>query len=141
LKKRCERNRKRSKRRDIFCPVHGAHLDSVSQKYHLYAEHPEQLQQRGYGKKVSRLVIAQYGTVPVLNEWLEAFWCRDCQESRWYLVKKLEAREYNIELAPTALWEQVSGVISAWGNPSVGEFTRRQASQHGRAGICDFKQL
>ncbi|NEO42597.1 MAG: hypothetical protein F6J90_42290 [Moorea sp. SIOASIH] len=43
---RRERNRKRSKRRAIFCPIHRCYLDSVSQKYRLFADRAGQLMQR-----------------------------------------------------------------------------------------------
>jgi len=39
-------------------------------------------------------------------------------------------------LAPKGLWEQAIGVINPGGNPSVGEFTRRQA--RARSGVRDF---
>jgi hypothetical protein len=41
-----KRNRSRSQRRAIFCPIHGCYIDSVSQKYSLFADHVQQLQDR-----------------------------------------------------------------------------------------------
>lgn len=37
------RNRKRSKRRAIFCSIHSCYMDSVSQKHRLYADKSEHL--------------------------------------------------------------------------------------------------
>jgi hypothetical protein len=43
--------------------------------------------------------------------------------------------------APETLWMQASGVILPTGNPSVGEFTRRQARQTQYQGIKDFRRI
>ena len=86
--RRCDRNRKRSKRRAIYCPDHQVYLHSVSQKYSLFAASAEQLRERGYGRQSATLVVATYGTVALNGEWLEAFWCDECQDTRWYHVKQ-----------------------------------------------------
>jgi len=137
--RRCDRNRKRSKRRSIYCPIHNCYLDSVSQKYPLYADQAGQLQQRGMSSKRSRLVISSHGTVPIQGEWLEAFWCDHCEETKWYHVSKVGDRGYTLRLAPRELWQQVPGVIQPSGNPSVGEFTRRQARMTKFEGVKDFR--
>lgn len=124
---RRDRNRKRSKRRAIYCPVHGCHLDSASQKYSLYADKAEQLQQRGMSKRKSRTVISSHKTVLLSGEWLEAFWCDECQAQEWYYVRQDDAGRHKVSLAPRELWQKVSGVKSGRGNPSVSEFTMRQA--------------
>jgi hypothetical protein len=117
-------------------------MDSVSQKYSLYASEPEQLQQRGLGRRRALTVMARYaGAVPLTGEWLEAFWCDQCQESRWYHIHKTEANQYSVTLAPETLWMQASGVILPTGNPSVGEFTRRQARQTQFQGLKDFHRI
>jgi hypothetical protein len=121
------RNRKRSRRRAIYCPTHGCYLDSVSQKYPLYADRPEQLRSRGVSRRSSRLVLAGRTTVPLEGEWLEAFWCSDCAATTWYYVRRTGDRTYAIAPAPQDLWQQVHGVIHPHGNPSVSEFTRKQA--------------
>ncbi|MGI0484490.1 hypothetical protein ACN4EK_03575 [Pantanalinema rosaneae CENA516] len=123
---RRKRNRKRSKRRGIYCPIHACYLDSVSPKYPLFADQPGQLQQRGISRKNAQLLIADQTAVPLQGEWLEAFWCESCQRTKWYRVRKLES-SYDVSLAPPELWRSVSGVIDPYGNPSVSEFTRRQA--------------
>ncbi|MGB6300511.1 MAG: hypothetical protein WBF90_30660 [Rivularia sp. (in: cyanobacteria)] len=136
LLKRCERNRKRSQRRAIYCPVHGCYLHSVSQKYSLFASSPTQLQQKGLKgleRRNAKILIASQTAVLLEDEWLEAFWCDECQQTKWYRVEKLgtnsdknaESTSYSISLAPTQLWEQALGIDEAKDNPSVSEFTRR----------------
>lgn len=135
LLRRCDRNRKRSKRRAIYCPIHGCYLHSVSQKYRLFASHPRQLQQKGIGRQNAKILIASQTAVLLEDEWLEAFWCDECQQTKWYRVEKLGKNSdqnigrtsYSISLAPSQLWEQAVGVDETRGNPSVGEFTRRHA--------------
>lgn len=139
--KRCQRNRKRSKRRAIFCPVHGCHLDSVSQKHPLYADKPGQLQERGIGRLSALLLIATSTAVPLQGEWLEAFWCSECQEVQWYYVRKGPERTYEVSLAPQELWQQASGVLDPRGNPSVGEFTLRHSRMPSMGTIKDFKYM
>jgi hypothetical protein len=135
------RNRNRSKRRSIYCPTHGVYLDSVSQKYPLHTTLPEHLQQRGMGRRVALTVVASLGTVPLQGEWLEAFWCDRCQATQWYHVRKTAANQYALATVPEALWLQASGVILPSGNPTVGEFTRRQARQITFAGAKDFYRM
>ncbi len=138
VQRRCDRNRKRSKRRTILCPDHGSLLHSVSQKFPLYTETPEELQQRGMGRRTSIMVVATHRAVPLVGEWLEAFWCEDCQAVRWYHIHRLDNRAYEATVAPLYLWLQAMKVIHPNGNPSVGEFTRRQARMLGFNGIKDF---
>lgn len=141
MQRRCDRNRKRSKRRAIYCPVHGCYLDSVSQKHSLYADQVEQLQQRGIGRRQAKLAIAEQSAVPLSNEWLEAFWCDHCQASRWYHIRKVEGTPtvYQLSDVPPNLWQQATGVIHSEGNPSVSEFTRQQARMLGFDGLKAFR--
>ena len=135
------RNRNRSKRRAIYCPSHNCYLYSVSQKHPLYTTKPEHLQQRGMGRRLALTVVAGLGTVPLQGEWLEAFWCDHCQQTQWYHVHKTAANDYTIMLASEDLWQQASGVISAAGNPTVGEFTRQMARQTSLYGVKDFYRI
>jgi hypothetical protein len=139
VQRRSGRNRKRSKRRAIHCPVHGCHLNSVSQKYQLYADRAGQLQQRGINRLNAMMLIATQTTVPLEGEWVEAFWCEQCQQTKWYHVRKVEERTYKVTLAPQEIWQQVTGVIDPHGNPSVGEFTRRHARLVSYNGLKDFQ--
>jgi hypothetical protein len=138
--KRRDRNRKRSKRRPIFCPIHQCYLDSVSQKHSIYADKADLLQSRGVSRKKALLIVATQTTVSLDGEWLEAFWCRCCQETKWYHVRKCD-REYQLSLASPELWQQATGVLSIHGNPSVSEFTRRQSQCHGSTAVKDFRYV
>ncbi|KAI9130473.1 hypothetical protein [Acaryochloris sp. CCMEE 5410] len=124
--RRCDRNRKRSKRRAIYCPVHHCYLDSVSQKHAIYSNQPSQLLEYGIGKQASRRILAAQSEVILNNHWLEAFWCEECQKVTWYHIHKID-REYRVSTPPPELWQRVMGVTDPRGNPSVGEFTRKQA--------------
>lgn len=135
---RRRRNRKRSKRRAICCPIHGCYLDSVSQKHRLYADKAEHLCDRGIEKRTARRIMASYTTVPLESEWLEAFWCEECQQHEWYWVTQSEDKSYHLSKIPMDLWQQAQGVILATGNPSVSEFTRRQAKRMSYQGAKDF---
>lgn len=137
MQRRCNRNRKRSKRRAIYCPLHNCYMDSMSQKYSLFAERAGQLQQRGISRKEALMLVAAKTAVPLEGEWLEAFWCDHCQETKWYHVCKQES-VYHLSLAPQELWQQATGVINPQRNPSVGEFTFRQSQIIGGNSIKDF---
>jgi hypothetical protein len=137
LERRCDRNRKRSSRRAIFCPRHGCYLHSTSQKYALFADRAEQLQQRGVQRHHAARLMAQQTTVALTGEWLESFWCDECQANTWYHVHKSD-RTYTLSVAPPDLWQQATGVINPQGNPSVSEFSRHQARMADYRGIKDF---
>ena len=139
MQRRCDRNRKRSKRRAIYCPIHDCYLDSVSGKYPLFADKAEHLQKRGLSRKRALLLIANSTSVPLQGEWLEAFWCDQCKEKRWYHICKQGERSYTVKAAPRELWQQVCGVIRVSGNPSVSEFTQRQSRLVGYRGAKDFR--
>jgi hypothetical protein len=136
--RRCDRNRKRSKRRAIYCPIHGCYLDSASPKYQLYADRPGQLQQRGMTRRNAEILVTTQTTVTIEGEWLEAFWCNHCQKTKWYHVKKRD-RIYEVSLAPEEMWQQVTGISNPSGNPTVSEFTRRQARSVGHKSYKDFQ--
>ncbi len=139
LQNRCDRNRKRSKRRDIFCPIHGCHLDSVSPKYPLFADRAEQLQQRGMPRRDALMLVATRTAVPLEGEWVECFWCEQCQQTKWYHIRSKEDRSFEVSIALRELWQYVTGAIDPNGNPSVGEFTRRNSRMIGYSCIKDFK--
>ncbi|MEA5620660.1 hypothetical protein VB711_22870 [Cronbergia sp. UHCC 0137] len=137
MQRRCDRNRNRSKRRAIYCPIHGCYLDSVSQKYRLFAQTPGQLQERGVKRREALMLVAAKTTIPLDGEWLEGFWCEECQETKWYHVRKHQSN-YELSIAPLELWQQATGVIHPHHNPSVGEFTLRQSRMLGYNGVKDF---
>jgi hypothetical protein len=138
---RKRRNRNRSKRRAIYCPVHGCYLDSVSQKHRLYADKAEHLRSRGMSRVASLRVMASYTTVPLIGEWLEAFWCDECQQNEWYWIKQCEDHTFTLSTIPEDLWQQAQNVILPTGNPTVSEFTRRQSKRMNYYGVKDFAMV
>ena len=138
MQRRCDRNRKRSQRRAIYCLVHGCCITSVSQKYPLFADRPGQLQARGLGRRDAQILINANTAVHLGGEWLEAFWCEECQETKWYHVHKHNF-EYELSVVPAELWKQATKVAYPHGNPTVGEFTQRQSRIMAHRTINDFK--
>jgi hypothetical protein len=104
----------------------------------MFADQAGQLQERGMSRRNALMLVTSQTTVALKGEWLEAFWCEHCQQTKWYHVRKSDRGNYELSPAPQELWQQVSGVIDAQGNPSVGEFTRTQARMFGYKGISDF---
>jgi hypothetical protein len=139
VQKRCDQNRKRTKRRAICCPLHGCCLDSVSKKYPLFADRAEQLQQRGMPRQNALRLVATRMAVPIAGEWIEAFWCEECQQTKWYHICKGEDRTFRVAIAPRDLWQYASGAIDPDGNPSVGQFTRRNSRMLGCNITKDFQ--
>jgi hypothetical protein len=138
VQKRCDRNRKRSKRRAIYCPMHGCYLDSVSQKYSLFADTPGQLQERGMRPQEAKMLVAAKTAIHLQGEWLEAFWCEQCQSTKWYRIRKQD-NIYVLSIAPAELWQRATGVIHPRGNPSVSEYTLRHSRMMDFNTINDFK--
>lgn len=126
MQERCARKRKRSKRRSIYCPTHNYYLNSVSQKYYIYCNHPSHLREQGIGKQASRRILENKSEVVLRNAWLEAFWCDKCQNSKWFYITKTETG-YKVKVASAGLWQRVVGVVDPRGNPSVSEFTRKNS--------------
>jgi hypothetical protein len=138
-----KRSRKRSKRRELLCPHHPEQrLFSVSAKYHLYVTEVGQLMLRGISKRKSDELLAAFNRVlPLTGEWIECFWCDHCQASRWWHVKRHDAFDYTLSPVPRELWEQATGVIRAEGNPTVSDFSRRQARATGVTGLRQYRFL
>lgn len=113
----------------------------MSKKYYLFADRPEQLQERGIDRLSAQTLIGFHTTVSITGEWLEAFWCEHCQTTQWYYVCKTDERTYEISLAPDKLWQRVTGVVHPNGNPSVGEFTRREARVNNYQGVKAFNTI
>jgi len=113
-------------------------MDSVSPKRALYVDSSEQLRRRGLSRKSAMMLIAQETAVSIHDEWLEAFWCDHCAETRWFHVLKKDANVYEVVPATREQWQQAQGVIHPNGNPSVGEFSRKSACMHGYRGLRQF---
>ena len=108
------RNR-RPRRRALFCP-----------------DHPEQLKARGMSDKKARLVINAYPVLVLSDEWLEELFCPCCAMSRWCHVTRHDRVLHSVAWAPRDLWQQVAHVDVVGGNPTVSEFTSREAARHRR---------
>jgi hypothetical protein len=136
-----KRSRRRSKRRELFCPRHpDQRLFSVSAKYHLYVTEVSQLMLRGLSKRKSDELLAAFNRVlPLTGEWIECFWCEHCQASRWWYVKRHEDQDYTLSPVPRELWEQATGVIRVEGNPTVSDFSRRHARATGVTGMRQYR--
>jgi hypothetical protein len=138
-----KRNRNRSQRRAIFCPIHGCPIDSVSQKYSLFADHVQQLQDRGISKRHASLLLSDRTTVSLTGEWVENFWCDHCQKTEWYHVKRSTVlgksqSQYDVSLVSPEVWQHVTGVMDVHGNPSVSAFTLRHSRMMQSNSISDF---
>lgn len=127
------RQRGRRRARQLFCPAHPEQrISGDGRRYLLHLLTPEELRQRGMGDKRARLVIQSYPVLVLHNEWLEELHCPTCGLSRWCHVTRQDDGSFAVRWAPRELWEQVAHVDPLVPNPSVGEFTRRQARAGGR---------
>ncbi len=105
----------------------------------MFADQAGQLQQRGMSRRSALMLVQTHTAVLIEGEWLEAFWCEECQETKWYHVRKSGNNVYELTPAPQELWQQVTGVTDPRGNPTVGEFTRRHSRMVSNHSIKDFK--
>lgn len=135
------RRSRRPKRRQLFCPLHGEHiLQSVSAKHMLYITDTGPLVLSGMGKRrATELLAAYHNVLTIGNEWLENFWCEGCQESRWWHVIRHDRVVHELKPISREIWERASGVIRPEGNPTIGEFTRRNARACGKLGMQQFR--
>ncbi len=102
-------------------------LTGSGRKYFLHLLRPEELRQRGLSDKRAKLVIQAYPVLVLSNEWLEELWCPDCDQSRWCHVTRHDRARHTVRWAPPQLWQQVAHVDPVGANPSVSEFSRREA--------------
>jgi hypothetical protein len=127
------RQRGRRASRQLFCPAHPEQrISGNGRRYLLHLLTPEELRQRGMSDRRARLVIQSYPVLVLHNEWLEELYGPACGASRWCHVIRQDDRSFQVRWAPRELWEQVAHVDPLVPNPSVGEFTRRQARAAGR---------
>lgn len=126
------RNR-RPKRRSLICPAHpDQQIEGNGRKYFLHLLTPEQLKERGMSEKKAKLVIAAYSVLVLSNEWLEELYCPQCGTCRWCHIVRHDRVSHTVRWAPRDLWEQVAHVDPVQANPTVSEFTRREARRHRR---------
>lgn len=137
------RPRRRARRRELRCPVHPTlKLFSVSAKHHIYLTDRGALMLRGLSKRRADAVMQAYRQVlPLTDEWIEGFWCEGCNGTNWWHVRRHDRHEYSLSRVPAELWEQASGVIRPEGNPSVSQYTRRQARANGVLGQRQYRFL
>ena len=84
---------------------------------------------RGMCHNKAQLVIEAYPVLVLSNEWLEELFCPQCGSNRWCHVTKHDRVAHTVRWAPRELWEQVAHVDPLQANPTVSEFSRREA-QH-----------
>jgi hypothetical protein len=131
-----QRARRRPQKRQLFCPAHPDQLISGNgSKHFLHLLKPEELKARGMSDRRARLVIQAYPVLVLSNEWLEELFCPKCGMSRWCHVSRLDRVQHTVAWAPRELWQQVARVDPVESNPSVSQFTRREARRlsHRRA--------
>ena len=132
---------RRPSRRQIFCPSHPEQrLLSVSPKHHLYLTEAGPLIVRGLSKrKADELLRAYRKVLPLSDEWLECFWCEQCLSSCWWHVRRFDRHTHVLSPVPGELWERATGVVRPEGNPTVSQFTRRQARATGVTGMRQYR--
>ena len=108
----------------------GSNPSRKRKKYFLHLLSAEALKQRGMASKTARLVINAYPVFVLSNEWLEELYCEQCGSSHWCHIIKHSPDQYTVRWAPQHLWEQVAHVDPSVANPTVSEYTRKQARRH-----------
>ncbi len=125
------RRSRRPKRRRLYCPAHWEQrIYGNGKKYFLHLLTCEQLKSRGMADKTAKLVIQAYPVLVLSNEWLEELFCTACGTSRWCHVIKDDREGHTVRWAPRELWEQVADVDPVGANPTVSEYTQREARRH-----------
>lgn len=122
------RVRRRSRRRELYCPAHESQsVQGNGKKYFIHLLSSEELRQRGYSDKKSKLIINAYPVLVLTNEWLESLFCCKCGSARWCHVTKHPNNRHEVKWASRELWMQVSHVHPTESNPSVSQYSRREA--------------
>jgi hypothetical protein len=132
------RRPRRTARRQLHCPAHPDQLlAGGGRRFFLHLLRAEELQQRGMAVGKARLVIAAYPVFTLSDEWLEELFCPGCSSSRWCHVVRHDKVNHTVRWAPRELWQQVAHVDPLHANPSVSEYSRREA---GRKGARRFRE-
>ena len=101
-----------------------------------------QLIVRGLSRRRADEVLAAYNQVlPLTDEWLECFWCDTCASSTWWHVKRHDRLQHSLTPVPRDLWLQASRVVLVEGNPTISEFSRREARAVGVRGLRQYSFL
>ena len=114
------RRSRRPARRLLHCPAHPEQeLAGGGRRYFLHLLSAEDFSRCGMPAGRARLVIAAYPVLTLSDEWLEELFCPMCGSSRWC----------HVSWAPRDLWQRVAHVDPLHSNPSVNEFSRREAGR------------
>jgi hypothetical protein len=125
------RRRRAPTGRRLTCPKDPDQpLFGNGRKYYLHLLTREELVARGMAAGKAKLVINAYPVLVLSSEWLEELYCASCGKKRWYHLTKAADRTISLRLASRDLWGQVAHVDPIVPNPTVGEFTRREARRH-----------
>ena len=125
------RRRRAPTGRQLACPKHPDQpLLGNGRKYYLHLLTSEELVARGMPGGKAKLVIKAYPVLVLSSEWLEELYCASCGLKRWYHLTKAPDGAISLRLAPRDLWGQVAHVDPIVANPTVGDFTRREARRH-----------
>ena len=123
-----QRRNRRPGRRKLCCPAHpDQRIEGNGKKYFLHLLSSEQLKARGMPHKTAQLVIQAHPVLVLSNEWLEELFCPQCGSSRWCHITRIDRVVHHVRWAPRELWQQVAHVDPTSPNPSVSEYTRRNA--------------
>jgi len=118
----------RSRKRELFCPAHPDQLlAGGGKRYYLHLLTAEELRQRGMPASKAKLLISAYPVLTLSDEWLEELFCPKCGLLRWCHVVRHNRVLHTVRWAPRELWERVADVDPLQANPSIGEFSRREA--------------
>ena len=87
----------------------------------------EELRHRGMPASKAKLLISAYPVLTLSDEWLEELFCPKFGLSRWCHVVRHNRVQHAVRLALRELWERVAHVDPLQANPSIGEFSWREA--------------
>ena len=125
------RRNRRPRKRELLCPAHpDQHIQGNGKKYYLHLLQPGQLKQRGISTRKAQLILNAYPVLVLSNEWLEELFCPTCGSSHWCHVIKHDAVLHTVRWAQRELWVQVAHVDPTAANPTVSEYTRRNARRN-----------
>ena len=90
------RNRKRSKRRAIYCKIHNCYLQSESPKYRTDLLGVKDTQTKKKLSEVLLFLSEESVSEDVRVAWIELFWCPQCEKRRWYHVMRKDSCSYRV---------------------------------------------
>ena len=122
------RKQRRSRKRELFCPAHPDQLlAGGGRRYFLHLLCAEELSQMGMPAANAKLVISADPGYTLSNERLEELFYPKCGLASWCHLVRHNRVEHKVRWAPRELWEQVAHVDPLQANPSISNFSRREA--------------